>query len=174
MDLSIFFNDLQNSPIAQWVNTAGATYPIVEALHVIGLSLVFGTILIVDLRLLGLASMSRPFTRVAHDLLRITWAGFALAVVTGVLLFLPNAGSLYLNTPFQIKMVLLMVAGFNMFVFELITARNVGVWDLTSPPPNSARIAGLLSIGLWLSVIVLGRLIGFTAQVAEDPFATLS
>lgn len=174
MDLAIFFNDLQNSPVATFVNTAGATYPIVESLHVIALSLVFGTILIVDLRLLGFASMSRPFTRVAHDLLRVTWAGFALAVVTGVLLFLPNAGSLYLNTPFQIKMVLLLLAGFNMFVFELITARNVGTWDLTSPTPIAARVAGLLSIGLWTAVIVAGRLIGFTAQVAEDPFAMLS
>jgi hypothetical protein len=174
MDLAIFFNDLQNSPIAVFVNTAGATYPIVEALHVIALSLVFGTILIVDLRLLGFASMSRPFTRVAHDLLRVTWAGFVLAVITGVLLFLPNAGSLYLNTPFQIKMVLLVLAGLNMFVFELITARNVGTWDLTSPPPNSARIAGILSISLWTAVIVFGRLIGFTAQVEADPFAMLS
>lgn len=174
MDFATFFYDLQNSPVAVWVNTAGPTYPIVESLHVIALSLVFGTILIVDLRLLGFASMSRPFTRVAHDLLKATWVGFALAVVTGVLLFLPNAGSLYLNTPFQIKMVLLVLAGINMFIFELITARNVGVWDLSSPPPNAARIAGLLSIGLWLAIIVCGRLIGFMTSVSEDPFAMIS
>jgi hypothetical protein len=174
MDLATFFNDLQNGPVGVWVNTAGPAYPIIETFHVIALSLVFGTILVVDLRLLGFASMSRPFTRVAHDLLRVTWAGFALAVVTGVLLFVPNAGSLYMNLPFQIKMILLLLAGFNMFVFELITARNVGTWDLTSPPPNSARIAGLLSITLWTAVLVCGRLIGFTAQVSEDPFAMLS
>ena len=174
MDLATFFNDLQNSPVGVWVSTAGAAYPISECFHVIALSLVFGTILIVDLRLLGFASMSRPFTRVAHDLLRVTWAGFALALVTGVLLFLPNAGSLYSNPPFQIKMILLLLAGFNMFVFELVTARNVGTWDLTSPPPASARIAGLLSISLWTAILVCGRLIGFTAQVSEDPFAMLS
>lgn len=173
MDLSVFFNDLQNSALAQWVNTAGPTYPIVESLHVIAIALVFGTIFVVDLRLLGLASTSRPFTRVAQDLLRLTWFGFGLAVVTGVLLFLPNAAGIAVNTPFQVKMVLLALAGINMFVFEFVTARQAASWDTTLPPPNAARIAGLLSIVLWLGVIVFGRLIGFTAEVAEDPFAFL-
>ena len=164
-----FFSALQNSAIAQFVNTAGPTYPIVEAIHVIAVALVFGTILIVDLRLLGVASTNRPFTRVAHDLLHFTWAGFALAVVTGTLLFLPNAGSIYINVNFQVKMVLLLLAGINMFVFELVTARRVSVWD-NAVPPASARLAGLLSIGLWMGVIVFGRLIGFTS-IADDPFA---
>jgi len=171
MDLFPFFESLQNSAIAQWVNTAGPTYPIVESLHVIAIALVFGTILIVDLRLLGLASTNRPFTRVAHDLLRLTWGGFVLAVITGALLFLPNATSIYINSNFQIKMILLIAAGINMFIFEVVTARDVSVWD-TKFPPNTARLAGLLSIGLWMGVIVFGRLIGFTS-VADDPFAFL-
>ena len=171
MDFSTFFDSLQNSGIAQWVNTAGPAYPIIESLHVIAIALVFGTILIVDMRLLGLASTNRPFTRVAHDLLRLTWGGFVLAVITGTLLFLPNASSIYINVNFQIKMILLALAGINMLIFELVTARNVSVWD-TVVPPNAARLAGLLSIGLWISVIVFGRLIGFTS-VADDPFAFL-
>ena len=73
MDFSSFFYALQESALAQWVNTYGATYPVVESLHVIAIALVFGTILIVDLRLLGLASTNRPFTRVAKDLLHLTW-----------------------------------------------------------------------------------------------------
>jgi hypothetical protein len=171
MDFSTFFDSVQNSGLAQWVNTAGPAYPIIESLHVIAIALVFGTILIVDMRLLGLASTNRPFTRVAHDLLRLTWGGFVLAVITGTLLFLPNASSISINVNFQIKMILLVLAGVNMFIFELVTARNVSVWD-TVTPPNAARLAGLLSIGLWMSVIVFGRLIGFTS-VADDPFAFL-
>ena len=170
MDFSSFFYALQESALAQWVNTYGATYPIVESLHVIAIALVFGTILIVDLRLLGLASTNRPFTRVAKDLLHLTWGGFALAIVTGVLLFLPNAASIYINVNFQVKMILLVLAGINMFIFELVTARSVGIWDTTLSPPNAARIAGLLSIGFWMTIIVFGRLIGFTS-VADDPFA---
>lgn len=172
MDFTALLNTLQYSGLAQWVNTNGATYPIVESLHVIAVALVFGTILVVDLRLLGVASTNRPFTRVAHDLLHLTWVGFALAVVTGSLLFLPNAGSIAVNTSFQIKMALLLLAGINMFIFELITARDVTVWNTLLPPPNKARIAGLLSLVLWAAIIVCGRMIGFT-PVADDPFAGL-
>jgi len=172
MDFTALLNDLQYSALGQWVNTGGATYPIVESIHVIAVALVFGTILVVDLRLLGLASNNRPFTRVAHDLLRLTWIGFGLAVITGSLLFLPNASNIAVNINFQLKMGLLMLAGINMFVFEFISARNVATWDTTLPPPNSARIAGLLSLGLWTAVLVFGRLIGFT-PVAGDPFASL-
>lgn len=171
MDFATFFSDLQYSAIGQWVNTAGAVYPVVESIHVIAIALVFGTILVVDLRLLGLASMGRPFTRVAHDLLKLTWIGFALAAATGVLLFLPNASNLYMNQQLQIKMVLLILAGINMLFFEFVTVRDVAHWD-HKPPPASAKVAGLLSIGLWMAVIVFGRLIGFTS-IADDPFAYL-
>lgn len=172
MNLDEFFASLQYSAIGEWVNSAGPTFPIIESLHVVAIALVFGTILIVDLRLLGLASTSRPFTAVAHDLLKLTWGGFVLAVITGVLLFLPNATTLWLNFEFRTKMMLLLLAGINMLVFELVTVRRVGVWDITVPPPNAARIAGLLSIGLWGGVIVYGRLIGFASAV-NDPFALL-
>jgi len=169
MDWHGFFQALQDSPLAHFINTAGATYPIVESLHVIAIALVFGSIFVVDLRLLGLASTVRPFTGVARDLLRCTWCGFALAVVTGVLLFLPNASNLYSNAPFLTKMALLGAAGLNMLVFELITVRRVSIWDSLHPPVE-AKLAGLLSILLWTGVIVAGRLIGFTS-VADDPFS---
>lgn len=173
MDFTELLNSLQYSALAEWVNTSGATYPIVESLHVIAVAMVFGTILIVDLRLLGVASSNRPFTRVAHDLLHLTWIGFALAVTTGALLFLPNATSIAINVAFQIKMALLLLAGINMFVFEFVTARNVTSWDTTMPPPNSARLAGLLSILLWAAIVIAGRMIGFTPVAGADPFAAL-
>lgn len=173
MDFTALLESLQYSDLAQWVNTGGATYPIVESLHVLAVAMVFGTILIVDLRLLGVASTNRPFTRVAHDLLHLTWIGFALAVTSGVLLFLPNATSIAINVSFQVKMALLVLAGLNMFVFEFVTARDVKNWDTTEPPPNSARIAGLLSILLWAAIVVFGRMIGFTPAAGADPFAAL-
>lgn len=169
MDWEAFFTALQNSGIAKFVNTVGPTYPIVESLHVVAIALVFGSIFVVDMRLLGFASMARPFTSVGRDLLKLTWMGFVLAVVTGVLLFLPNASNLYSNLPFQIKMGLLACAGLNMLVFEAMTVRHVALWD-SIHPPVSAKIAGLLSILLWIGVVVAGRLIGFTS-VADDPFA---
>lgn len=172
MDLYSFFLNMQNSGLGQFVNTFGATYPVVESLHVIAVALVFGSIMVVDLRLLGLASVNRPFTRVGIDLLRLTWLGFGLAVITGILLFLPNASSIYQNPNFQIKMVLILLAGVNMAIMELVTAKDVRVWDNDAKPPTGARIAGLLSLLFWLGVVVFGRLIGFTT-VTDDPFALL-
>jgi hypothetical protein len=172
MDLYTFFQDIQNSAPAQFVNTFGATYPVVESIHVLAVALVFGSIFVVDLRLLGLASTNRPFTRVGVDLLRLTWLGFALAVITGVMLFAPNAASIYQNSNFWIKMGLILLAGVNMAILELVTARNVSAWDHEAKPPTAARVAGLLSILFWAAVVVFGRLIGFTT-VTDDPFSGL-
>lgn len=172
MDINQILNDLQNSGVAAWVNGSGATYPIVESLHVLAVALVFGTILIVDLRLLGLASTNRPYTKVAQDLLHLTWVGFALAVVTGLLLFLPTATAIFANVNFQVKMLLIVLAGANMLILEFISARDVKIWDTSAPPPGKARIAGLLSLCFWAAIIVFGRLIGFTT-VVDDPFAGL-
>jgi hypothetical protein len=172
MDLYSFFLNIQNSGIAQWVNTFGATYPVVESLHVLAVALVFGSIMVVDLRLLGVASVNRPFTRVGMDLLKLTWLGFALAVVTGILLFLPNASSIYQNPNFQIKMLLILLAGVNMAIMEGVVGRDIATWDTAVKPPTAARICGFLSLTFWAGVIIFGRLIGFTT-VTDDPFAGL-
>lgn len=155
---------LQNLPLSQEIAWSGWMFPTIEAIHVIGIALVFGTIAIVDLRLLGVASNSRRVTEVIRDCLRWTWLGFAAAVITGSLMFMANASGYITNTYFLWKMFLLALAGVNMFVFELITARTVADWDEgTIAVPLAGKTAGLLSILLWFSVIAMGRWIGFTA-----------
>jgi len=136
--------------------------PIVEAAHVLCITLVFGTILVVDLRLLGLFDRTRTVTRTAHEMLRVTWAAFAGAVVTGALYFTANATTYWFNTAFRFKMLAILAAGINMAVFQLITWRGVAAWDRDAPTPRAARLAGALSILIWIIVITLGRVIGFT------------
>ncbi|MDR2215132.1 MAG: hypothetical protein LBE59_04745 [Nevskiaceae bacterium] len=170
MDFSLFCAALQNSGLAQWINTTRGVYTIIECVHVIAITLVFGAILVIDLRLLGVASNNRPFSSVSRDLLRWCWIGFVIAALTGAMLFLPNAISIGQNRQFWIKMALIVVAGINMMIFELVTARSVAVWDNTLPTPVAARVSAALSILLWTAVIVFGRLVGFTA-VVDDPFA---
>jgi hypothetical protein len=82
-------------------------------------------------------------------------------VITGVLLFVVNSVTYYGNTAFRLKMLALLFAGVNMFVFERVTGRDVAAWD-KGPTPSSARIAGALSITIWLSVLFIARWIGFT------------
>ena len=135
---------------------------IINAFHVISIVTVFGTIFIVDLRLLGYPNVKRSFLRMHHELLRWTWGAFGIAAISGVLLFMVNAVTYHRNTAFWLKMATIVIAGINMLVFELITARSAPSWDKGVMPPNAARLAGALSIVLWVAVIVFGRWIGFT------------
>jgi hypothetical protein len=162
LDLTAFADTLQQSGISEWMRGSLKALPIIEAIHVMAVAVVFGTIFIVDLRLLGYRDMARPFSRVFRETLRWTWIGFGLAVVTGSLLFLPNARTYVANTAFALKMLGLLGAGINMAAFELTTRRTVASWDSNAQVPLGARIVGATSILIWTWVIVCGRWIGFT------------
>jgi hypothetical protein len=125
--------------------------------------MVFGTIAIVDLRLLGLASSDRRVSRMVLDIMKWTWAAFALAVVTGVLMFITNAGVYFHNFYFRSKMVLLALSGINMLVFDLTSARSIQQWDRDRAAPAAGKTAAILSLLLWIGVIFAGRWIGFTS-----------
>lgn len=162
MDLASIVDLIQASALSEWMRSSLKAMPIVEAIHVMAISVLFGTILIVDLRLLGFPNTRRSFTRVADELLRWTWSAFVVAAITGTLMFVANATTYYTNTPFRWKLLALLGAGINMAVFQLITFRTVAAWDKDAPSPLAGRVAGALSILIWISVIFLGRWIGFT------------
>lgn len=156
--MSSFLQWLQSTPLA--IRVGEAWFPWVESLHVVALALVFGTIFIVDTRLIGLTSRHLPFTHVSDRMLPWTWGAFIAAVVTGVLMFMSNAQGYASNTPFLIKMGLLLLAGLNMLYFQKVTYRTVAQWDSGKPIP-AARAAGLASLTIWTLVIGFGRWIGF-------------
>jgi len=153
-----FFEWLQSTPLAILVGESW--FPWVESAHVVFLAAVAGTIFLVDARLLGFASRQLRFTYVSDKLLPWTWAAFAGAVITGLLMFMANAASYISKLPFLIKMALLLVAGLNMLFFQFVTYRQVAGWDSGRPPP-SARAAGVISMACWIGVIAFGRWIGF-------------
>ncbi len=172
MDFPSIIQTIQTSGPAEWLRTSVKAMPIVEAIHVLAAATVFGTIFIVDLRLLGLPDTKRPFTRVSDEMLRWTWFAFGIAVMAGLLMFAANAHTYVGNTAFRLKMLALLGAGVNMAIFQGITFRSVSRWDRNAPPPLAARLAGALSITLWVSVIFCARWIGFTKgydfQIPQD------
>jgi hypothetical protein len=161
MDLHALVQAIQASAPAEWMRTSVKAMPIVEAIHVLAAATVFGTILIVDLRLLGFPNTRRPFTRVSDEMLRLTWTAFCFAVCTGLLMFAANANTYFENTAFRLKMLALLGAGLNMAIFQRITFRTVGAWD-KAPAPLAGRLAAATSILIWVTVIFLARWIGFT------------
>ena len=169
MDIGRFLESLQSSNLATRIRDSLYLFPLIESFHVIGLTLVFGTIVIVDFRLLGIASTGRPFTRVTSDSMKRTWAAFVLAATTGLLMFITNADVYYHNFFFRTKMVLLALAGINMLMFELTTGRTVHRWDKDAAAPLAGKAAAALSLLLWIAIIFMGRWIGFTTSQSEAP-----
>lgn len=140
-------------------------FPTFETLHVIGLVTVLGTIFVMDLRLLGWASNNVAVTRMTSDTLGWTWAAFVLAAITGSLLFISKASSYMINPYFLVKMGLLVCAGLNMLYFHYVTYKNVAAWDQGLPMPRGARLAGALSLLIWIVIVFCGRAIGFTLGI---------
>jgi uncharacterized membrane protein len=161
MDLQALLQTLEASAVAAQIRESAAVFPALESVHVIGIALVFGTIAVVDLRLLGIASHRRSALRLIEELLPYTWVAFAACVITGLLMFVSNATTYAQNSVFWWKMGVLLLAGLNMGIFHLGAYRRIDEWDTALPPPGQARMAGFSSLTLWVSVVCLGRWIGF-------------
>lgn len=160
-DLIAFFED---GTIAEGIREGDMLFPFIESLHVLAIGLVVGSILALDLRLMGIASRHRPVSRLSREILPVTWCAFALAATSGSFLFISNATKYLTNTYFVAKMVLIGVAGLNMIIFHTFSATDVLQWEKEPSPPLRARLAGFLSILLWIVVVACGRMIGFTLQ----------
>ena len=157
-----FLKWLESTPVAVTILENEVLFPWIESVHVLAIVLVVGTISIIDLRLLGVASLDRAATRLMRDVLPFTWGAFVIAVITGGLLFSSNAPKYAHNFFFQGKMVFLAAAGFNMAFFHIFGIRDVARWDTTPHTPLAARAAGAVSLLLWIAVVAFGRWIGFT------------
>jgi uncharacterized membrane protein len=135
-------------------------FPIIETIHVLCITVLFGSISMVDLRLLGLTEGRLPFTKLYRELIPWTWGAFAGAVVFGTILATGKIED-YAHSPvFLAKFGLMALAGLNMLVFQGMY-RHVDSWDKVVPAPPGARAAGAISLVLWIGVIVCGRWVGF-------------
>jgi hypothetical protein len=153
---------LESSALGVAISESQWAFPGIETVHVLSLALVFGSILMIDLRLLGISSRSSLISKLSAEVLPYTWTGFALAALSGGLLFISRAQTYIHNLSFQLKFVCMFLAFLNMLAFQYGAYRRVLDWDASLPPPRAARLAGALSLSLWLCVIFFGRWIGFT------------
>jgi hypothetical protein len=154
---------LQTTSIAQAIGENEIIFPWIESVHVLAIVLVVGTISIVDLRLLGVASRDLTVRRLMRDVIPYTWGAFAVAAITGLLMFSSDAVHYAHNFFFRGKLVLLALAGINLAVFHLVGVRNIESWDTgTGRTPVAARTAATISLLVWIAVVAFGREIGFT------------
>ncbi len=135
-------------------------YPTVETIHIVGFALLFGSIVVVDVRLLG-AGRRLPLGPLLRFVLPMAWSSTLLVVPTGVLLFVAHATDLIGNPAFVAKVVLLFAAVVNAAMFHAGPARRAIEAPDGGPSTSSTRVFAAVSIGLWTAVMVAGRLIAY-------------
>ena len=164
MDLQSFWQGLEASAFGDFVAESTWAFPTLESLHVMSFVTVLGSLLVVDLRILGLGWKDVKLTTLSHETLKITWIAFTCAAITGIMIFCSKATSYVINPYFKLKLVSMALAGLNMVVFQFITWKTVAGWDL-GKVPTSAKAASTLSLLLWICVVFFGRAIGFTLSM---------
>jgi hypothetical protein len=116
---------------------------------------------LLDLRLLGVVMTKRPVSQVAAQFLPWVWTGFTTMILTGAILFSAEAVKCYQSPFFRTKVVLLAVAGLNALAFHKAVFRGVEVWDKEIPTPWRAKLAGGLSLSIWIGVVAMGRALAY-------------
>jgi len=142
-----------------WVHVLPWTWPIAETIHFFGLCMLIGALLVIDLRLLGVNRMLPAVS--VHDLLPIAYVGFGLNLATGILFFLGDPHRYAPNIAFQLKMLLIVIAGLNALYYQMKIHPNMDSLDDSVVLPTNVKVVGATSLALWFGVLAYGRLIPY-------------
>jgi len=157
--------------VFHWIETTGWSvgiresvwlYPIIESTHVLSLCVFLGLTALMDLRLAGVALGRVPVAAITGRVLPWIRGGFAVIALSGTALFWATPVAFYGNVFFRVKLVLLLLAGLNAWLFHVTIHRTVGDWGVSGRvPPPRARLAGIASLTLWVAVVATGRFIAY-------------
>ena len=160
-DMLAFCKWLEQTSVGAGIRESLWLFPAIETVHLLGMAALVGSAAVLDLRLLGWMMRRERVSELAGRLLPWAWAGFAVQVVTGALLFSSEAIKVYTNPAFRLKMLLILLAGVHALVFHWAVYRDVATWDDSAVLPAGAKVSGLVSILLWVGIVAAGRFIGF-------------
>ena len=152
-----FFKWVDETWLSQVINNSKWLFPAIEGVHIVALALLFGSVIVLNLRLLGIGMRQRPASELLEELRPWVFSSLVVILTTGVLLFAAEATKSFRSTPFRIKMILLVTAiAFHYLVSQRIVSRD-GVYA----HPVLTKSAAVFAIALWVSVGFAGRAIGF-------------
>jgi hypothetical protein len=149
---------LETSGLAIWVAESLYGYPIVLGLHAIGLAIVVGLLIFVDLRLLNFLGDIRLSSLLGP--MKLAWIGFTINALSGFALFSSQATYIIYSPPFIIKIGLVILGAIIAFYIQRQTAKNVADWEAGSVP-SSIKAAAAISLLCWMGAIIAGRLIAY-------------
>jgi hypothetical protein len=162
MTLLQVFEWLETTWVAALVRESLWGFPIVVAIHIMGIMLSVGTLVWFDLRLLGVSMLANRVSLMYRRLMPWMFTGFAMMFISGGMLLAGYATSAYSNLYFRIKVIAMLLAGLNAIAYHFMTERRIAQWDADESPPPGARFAGLISICVWATVIIAGRMMSYT------------
>jgi hypothetical protein len=157
MSIYPFFEWCYNSGLGTYVRDSSFAVPLVEVVHLIGLAMLLGSLVVMDLGLIGIGMRRQPVAEYARSLEPWVWRGLTLMVLSGVPIFMNEATRCYDSWPFRIKMTLLATA----IIFHFTVHRKVTAPDRKNVSPWLGKLTGLVSMTLWFGVGMAGRAIGF-------------
>jgi hypothetical protein len=152
-----FFQWLNDTPWCTALREGDNAFPVIESFHILALGFSVGTIMLVDLRLMGLLFRRSRATDLIKQLEPWAIGGFTVMFISGLFLFFAEPLKAYTTIAFRVKVVLLILAGLNVWLFHRGIYRRVSSWDDAVSPPWEAKMTGYASIILWLGIIVCGR-----------------
>ena len=164
-----FCDWLSNTTWSMELHGSTYMYPLIESVHVLCLCLFLGMAVMLDLRLLGVTMRNTPTSEVVGQLEKWTKLGFVVMVISGLLLFYAIPVRTYQSVFFRTKMIFLVLAGLNVWVFHSGVYRSVAEWDRDPVPPRKARRAAIVSLVLWASIAVAGRMIAYNWFDCDRP-----
>ena len=170
MPLGTLVHWINETAFSQYLRESETAFPLTEAIHLIGLGISVGTIVWIDLRLMGKVMRDVRISEVVSRLEPWAIGGFTVMMLSGLFLFLGKPDNYYGTTAFKLKMLLLPLAGLNVLFFHRRVFPNVKQWDEGVVPPWQGRMVGAVSMSLWVVIIVLGR---WTAYFADPLYRSM-
>jgi hypothetical protein len=156
-----FAERLEQTQVGAAIAEGRYAFPIIEGIHLIGLSVAVGLLMIIDLRLMGVFLKEVPVKDLHRQLQPYVLGGFALIVVAGTLLLFSEATTVIVSPPWPFKFFFIFLAALNAFYFEFFLSRRPHALPAQGRPPASVRTVGFASFALWVLVIICGRLIPY-------------
>lgn len=153
----VFFQWLDQTHWSIALRQGDWSFALLETAHIIGLAGSVGLIMWVDLRLLGRVMSHQPVSAVVKLLEPWAIVGFSIMFISGSLLFLSEPLKCYTTTAFRIKVVMIILAGLNVWYFHSRLSKHMAEWDHGEGVPWRAKLVGLLSLTLWFGIIIAGR-----------------
>jgi hypothetical protein len=157
-----FADWLSNTPLSKTLQDQAWVVPMSQSIHIIAVSVVFGSAVMINLRLLGVGRSGRSVSQLSNTLIPWMWGGLAVLLFTGLIQTITEPVRQFVTPMFWAKMTMIIVVATMTALYAQAVRRHAPEWDTASSRPVRARVFAILSTLLWLAIIVCGRFIGYT------------